>query len=828
MARLRSRTRLVVWTLLALVALVALLVAVGLWELHRSVPQLDGQAHVPGLQGPVTLSRDGLGTAVVKGANRLDVARGLGFVHAQERFFEMDLARRSAAGELSELFGSVALERDKKRRLHRMRAMLTDRFAQMDQKDHALLLAYAEGVNAGLTQLDAKPWQYMMLRAEPKAWSPVDSLLVIGEMYWMLQGNGLDDALERAQWNGPDCTAPYAMARWMRPEGGAWDSALDGTILRHTPMPGPEVFDLREKAPIRFGKPLQDPDVAWGRAVGLFDGNHDDPHQPAIGSNNWAVDAAHSVSGDAMLANDMHLSLSVPSIWFRAQFEIGAGAIRAEGVTLPGVPALVVGSNGHVAWGFTNSYGAWFEWVKPGGTTTRIDETIHVKGAPDVALPVTVFDGMPVIEDHGRYALNWVADQGGAYDLKLDDLLTAADVDTALRVAASSGIPEQNFLVADQHGRIAWTIAGPRFVETTGIQSFATYDLPQDDDQSIRPTRQRAIQAASGAASGDAPLLADPVGGVLWTANARAYRPTHPVAGTGYAPPAIPTPPPPLFASHVELGTAIGDGGYDLGARARQIHQRLLATPKFDEKSLGAIHFDDEAIFMKPWAARMAAVSASRPEVMALLNTWNGRADADQSAYRLIRETRGRTLDALWEAWSTPLVEAGRCPKRAYVWHSRFEYPVEDALDQKPAHLLPRGFATWDAFLLAQVDATADDMTRHGARPLSEATWGERNSSHIAHPLARALPVLSRWLDMPSVQQSGDGNMPHVAAPSFGQSERLVVAPGHEERATLSMPGGQSGHPMSPYYGAGHADWVAGRATPLLAGAAQHVLTLTP
>jgi penicillin amidase len=827
MPRLRSRTRLVVWTMLSIVALVVLLAAVGLWEMHRSVPELDGQAHVPGLRGPVMISRDALGTAVVQGANRLDVARGLGFVHAQERFFEMDLARRSAAGELSELFGSVALEHDKKRRMHRMRAMLTARFAQMDEHDHALLLAYADGVNAGLSQLDAKPWQYMMLRAEPRAWSPVDSLLVIGEMYWMLQGNGLDDSLERAQWNGPDCTAPYWLARWMTPVGGAWDGALDGTILQRTPMPGPEVFDLREKAPIRPGKPVQEIVASADRSAGLFDDRRDDAHQPAIGSNNWAVDGAHSITGDALLANDMHLSLGVPSIWFRAQFEIGAGAIRAAGVTLPGVPALVVGSNGHVAWGFTNSYGAWFEWVKPGGTTTRIDETIHVKGAPDVVLPVTVFDGMPVIEEHGRYALNWVADQGGAYNLKLDDLLTATEVDTALRVAASAGIPEQNFLVADRHGRIAWTIAGPRFVEATGRQSFDSHDLAQDDEASIRPARQRAIRAGGGAASGSAPLIADPAGGVLWTANARAYRPTDFEVGADY-PAAVPAPPPPLSTGHIELGVAIGDGGYDLGARARQIHQRLLATPKFDEKSLGAIHFDDEALFLKPWAARLAAVPASRPEVLALLKAWNGRADADQTAYRLIRETRSRTLDALWQAWSTPLIEAGQCPKRAYDWHSRFEYPAEDALDRKPAHLLPRGFATWDAFLLAQVDATVDDMTRHGARPLSEATWGERNASRIAHPLARALPLLSRWLDMPSLPQSGDANMPHVAAPSFGQSERLVVAPGHEERATLSMPGGQSGHPMSPYYGAGHADWVAGRATPLLAGPAQHVLTLTP
>ena len=105
---------------------------------------------------------------------------------------------------------------------------------------------------------------------------------------------------------------------------------------------------------------------------------------------------------------------------------------------------------------------------------------------------------------------------------------------------------------------------------------------------------------------------------------------------------------------------------------------------------------------------------------------------------------------------------------------------------------------------------------------------GRENASHIGHVLSRAVPALSRWLDMPSLPQSGDVNMPHVAAPSFGQSERLVVAPGHEERATLSMPGGQSGHPMSPFSGAGHDDWVAGRPTPLLAGAAQHVLTLAP
>jgi penicillin amidase len=304
----------------------------------------------------------------------------------------------------------------------------------------------------------------------------------------------------------------------------------------------------------------------------------------------------------------------------------------------------------------------------------------------------------------------------------------------------------------------------------------------------------------------------------LWTANARTYDDRGAEPG------------PPRHGIPL-LSGAIGDGGYDLGARAQQIRDRLKATARFDEKTLGAIHFDDEARFLRPWAGRIAGVAASptaRPEVAKLLKDWNGRADADQAGYRLVRQVRLRVLDALWAAWTPALVKAGQCPDRKYDWHARFEYAAEDVLDQRPAHLLPRGFASWDAFLLAQVDATVADMTHQGTRALAQATWGEANRSHVGHVLARAVPMLAHVLDMPSVPQSGDNNMPHVAGRSFGQSERLVVSPGHEERATLSMPGGQSGHPMSPYYGAGHADWVAGRPTPLLAGASQHVLTLTP
>jgi penicillin amidase len=360
-------------------------------------------------------------------------------------------------------------------------------------------------------------------------------------------------------------------------------------------------------------------------------------------------------------------------------------------------------------------------------------------------------------------------------------------------------------VAADSHGNVGWTIAGKRLLfgrppgAGAATDAYGRFGAVDGDVVAAEAPGPRP------------PFTVAPADGLLWTANARTYDQR---AGADPA--------------QAMWSPSIGDGGYDLGARAQQIRDRLRATPRFDEKTLGAIHFDDEALFLRPWAARVAGVGSGRPEVVRLLQAWNGRADADQAGYRLVREVRTRVMDALWTAWTRPLLAGRVCVQRDYKWHARFEYAVEQALAERPAHLLPPGFASWDVFLLAQVDATVASMTHDGARPLSQATWGETNASHIGHPLARALPALSRFLDMPARPQSGDSNMPHVAAPSFGQSERLVVAPGHEERATLSMPGGQSGHPMSPYYGAGHEDWVEGRPVPLLAGRPEHVLELDP
>ncbi|MCV2349639.1 penicillin acylase family protein [Paucibacter sp. Y2R2-4] len=778
---------------LGLVALLVLLLLT-IWLLMRaSLPQLDGKLTLPGLQAPLSLQRDSLGTAVLQAQTRPDLARGIGYLHAQERFFEMDLTRRSAAGELSALFGEKALPRDKGRRQHRLRARLSERFKQLPQVDQDLLQAYADGVNTGLQTLRLRPWQYLILQAEPQAWSPVDSLLVVGEMFWMLQGQSFETGFELARFRE---RSGDALFNWLNPRGGSWDAALDGSTLPSAPLPSAEQLDLRTKPGSSQAMRAPRPGLSLSDEAGL------------VGSNNWAVAGSRSKNGRAILADDMHLGLGVPSIWYRAQFELkvpeSRRQLRAAGLSLPGMPGLVVGSNGHVAWGFTNAYGQWFDWIKlpqdlaplrASGRLQSHQELIAVKGKVAQALTVEEFDGSPLLREHEgqHYALRWIAHQAEAYNLELDRMMQAKDIKLALHTAALSGIPHQNILVADAQGQIGWSLAGRIWAQRSLDSSYARFqstDLP----------------AASWLAPKDYPKILNPKDGLLWTANNRQ------LGG--------------------EQAALIGDGGFGFGARAQQIRDRLAEQPLHDQASIAALHFDYEARFIKSWSQRISQVTQASPahaEVQRILQQWNGRADADQVGYRLARAVRLRMLDTLWAAWTTPLLGAQQGDEKLrFKWQAHFEYSATQALEQRAAHLLPAGYASWDALLLAQVDAAVKELTREGKQPLTQATWGQHNASRIQHVMSKAIPPLSWLLDMPSLPQSGDSNLPHVAHPAFGQSQRMVVSPGLEEEALMAMPGGQSGHPLSPYYGAGHAEWAAGKPTALLAGPARHQLDAKP
>lgn len=777
---------------LVLLALVILLLIAAYFMLRASLPMLDGDVGLSKLDSPVTVTRDQRGTATITSRNTLDAMRALGFIHAQERFFEMDLTRRAAAGELSALLGAATVDYDKKKRQHRFRHRMNDAWTMLPAEQKNMISAYAEGVNNGITNLGATPWQYTLLRTTPQPWAEVDSMLVMCEMFYMLQAKSFEDAFINAQLREKMADTLFA---WMKPLGGTWDAALDGSVIAPIALPTAEQLNVRlKKTPAAISKKTEI--LNWSPLFTNAENN--------VGSNAWAVAGTLTKTGAGMVANDMHLGLSAPNIWFRAEFLIGDSDHKNErkkmaGVTLPGVPALVAGSNGYIAWGFTNSYGKWFDWIpvsKDEPVTTQ-RESIGVKAGNAVALDIRETRFGPILETQNdqHYALNWLAHRPGAINTNIMQMMFAKTVDDAIIIAQQSGLPHQNLLVVDSAGNLAWTIAGrmPRQIQKKPQR--AGWAKPEDVTTEWLP-------------AADYPVIKNPKDARLWTANNRQ------LGG----------------AIDTDGGAKIGEGGFDLGARGQQIRDRLFALrdKPIDEAALYAIQLDTQAKFMQRWAARMQDVAKQNTalpnaaETSRILSAWNGRADADQAGYLIAKTFRQKVLNQLWKSW----INAATGAETKASWDQRFDYPATQALDAKALHLLPQPFDTWNAFLTAQLtDATDELINTHGS--LANSTWGKTNVAAIRHPLSRAVPALGYFLDMPGVPLSGDANLPKVVAGNFGGSQRIVVSPGHEDTAIFTMPGGQSGHPLSPFYGAGNRDWLDGVAAPLLATAPIYTLRLS-
>jgi penicillin amidase len=236
---------------------------------------------------------------------------------------------------------------------------------------------------------------------------------------------------------------------------------------------------------------------------------------------------------------------------------------------------------------------------------------------------------------------------------------------------------------------------------------------------------------------------------------------------------------------------------------------------------------------LEPWRARLlrrldAAALAGKPAraaAKAAIEAGPMRADVDAIGYRIVRDWRERLQTGLTARFDADL--ADEVPGLSYrIANTRWDSVLTRLLDEQPAAWLPPGHADWPAFELAMLDAVLDDLSAHGG--IARARWSDHNRADITHPFARLLPSLKHWLAAPADALPGDTQTVRAQAPSFGASERMVVAPGQEALGLFQMPGGQSGHPLSPYFLAGHADWVSGRPAPLIPGAAAHRLTLKP
>jgi penicillin G amidase len=785
------------WTLLVVAGLAALALGLAWWAMRESLPMVEGTVSAPSLTAEASIERDARGIPVITAASRTDLAYATGFAHGQDRFFQMDLSRRLAAGELSELFGAVALKADRRTRRFGFRTVARRVMEAAPQTEREVVEAYSRGVNAGLEGLRARPWEYLLLRAKPRAWLPEDSVLVVHSMWWQLQYGTLRDELarrrlERAAAKSSDAAAAHDLITFIYAGHSDWDSpnySAEAPCVHAACTDSARVLTHSFPAQLRFAGAA---DKAVEEAV-------------APGSNNWAVAGMHTRSGVALVANDMHLDLGVPAVWYPARLRVtGNPAIDVTGVTLPGTPAVAAGSNGMVAWGFTNSYGDFADarWGKCTSADYRERrEHIVVKGEDDVEVTYrdvgagVVLDGEDYADDvAGGECLQaaWLATRSEATNFGLLALERARGIDDVLALAPRVGIPGQNLVMGDSRGRIAWTLLGvvPR---TTGPD--------------------RLFGALEYRDAVDHPRIADPPVGRLWTANQRV------VAG--------------------EMEKALGDdevdvgaGGYDIGARARQIRDGLLSLSRpATEADMLAIQLDSRALFLARWRNLLLALideeamhgGEQRREFRALVSEGAGEASADAVGYRLVRTFRGNTLNALWRSLSTGLMGARFEERRP----SSFEAAGWRLVSEQPTAIPPPGGVAWREFLLGRLDATIEELVKD-CGSLGSCKYGQLDPIAVRHPLSRSVPLLSKLVDMPTLPLAGDHHMPRVQDGSFGASERFAVSPGRERDGYLVFPGGPSGHPLSPFYRSGFEDWASGTPTPFLPGSVAHKLVLRP
>jgi penicillin amidase len=788
--RRRKERRRRVWGIAA--AALALMAIAGTayvyWIFDGSLPTLEGRLRLAGLDGAVTIERDAAGVPTLSGGSRIDLARALGFLHGQERFFQMDLLRRAGAGELSALVGAPALELDKARRRHRFRRRAETILAEMTADQRALLDAYVAGVNDGLSALDHAPFEYSLLRETPAPWQAADSLLVLYALYFDLEES--DGWTERRRALIFQALGP-ALADFLYPRGTPHDAPLDGIMVPEPALPA---------AP----------------AAAPADPANAEPPEALKGSNAFAVAGSLTATGAAIVANDEHLGLRMPNIWYRARLietDPGDAALDLIGMTLPGLPIVTAGSNTHVAWGFTNAYIVTGDAVLLDPAPTDPNQYLTPQGpmplqtvtdricvahgdCQDLAIEESVWG--PVVArgpDGRRIVWHWLAHDAAAVDLSTALALERArTVREALDAAHRLTLPDQNFIVGDADGHIGWTIAGrvPRRVGLADGVPHSWADGTVGWQGEVPPD--------------EIPEIIDPPGGRLWSANNRA------VGGDALA--------------------LLGDGGYDIGDRARQIRDDLLAKDRFAEADLLAIQLDDRAPALAPWQKLlMAALESpvgSDPKFAAMLpyiRDWGERADPESVGYRLVRGFENLAVTTLYTAYMAPAkFEEDR---RALI-PSTADWPAERLLTERPADLLPAPYKSWDAVDQAILVQLAMAVQESAGGDLARFTWGRRNHAGIHHPLSGAVPLLGWLADPPDIGMAGDRSMPRVIAPGFGASERFVVSPSHEADALYEMPGGQAGDPLSPYYLIGHQDWVDGRPAPFLPAAAHWRLTLEP
>lgn len=786
--------KIIKWGLLSVVGLLLIVTFAIYMLLKASLPSLDASIKTPHVKSNASLSRDTLGNAIINAQSQLDAVYLLGFAHAQDRLFQMDLLRRQSAGELSQLVGKRALSVDKKHRFHQFRKRATHAFNALPEPQKIILEQYTKGVNDGAESLGTKPFEYYLTGSAFTPWQPADSLLASYSMYIDLQLsqteqdfrlNALYELFDEQMYTFFTLPSEY-------------QAAIDGTRIAVDEVIIPKL-DIKDSPK---------PSVQAQRWQ-VLDANSEQ-ELADIGSNNWAVAGTLTNGKSALLANDMHLGLRVPAIWYRAQLNYPhpnsnkINTVKVTGVTLPGTPGIIVGSNGHISWGFTNSNIDNADWIKlnDNTATTTIKEIISTpEGDEEFEIEMSEFGPVRHFNSN-KYALKWVAHQPYAVNMKVIEMAHMHNVDEGLALSKTIRIPVQNMVIADANGDVAWQLTGAisgRTSITRRAISESQYSALWANNESSPANHIR------------------PANGRVFSANARVVGSTDLLR--------------------------FGDGGYALGARQQQIVDGLHAQDMFTEQDFYKLQLDNRALFLKPWHALLLNQLQNSPQAQVFsqdidyLKNWQACACSDSVGYTLVRRFRSAVISNL-------LTPVNNALKQHDMSTSHILRAIEPAvwaiIEQQPAHWLNEKYTSYDEFLVdtyrttkirlferysPQADTTTSTIDESHWLDLA---WGNVNRLSVNHPFAAGLGVFADMLNMPSVEGFGDSYMPAVQGTGFGASQRLIVRPGNEQDAILTVPGGQSGHFLSKYYRKGFGEYATHANTPLLPSGAIHKIEFMP
>jgi len=777
-SRRSTGVRIVLWFLLILVLLVAAAAAYAYFIARSALPQLDGKLPVKGLSAAVKVTRDAHGVPAIEAATLEDLFLAQGYVAAQDRLWQMDVMRRFGSGELSEILGDDTLKIDREQRILGLRAAAKKSLQLASVRDRSYFDAYARGVNAFIESHESRlPIEFRILKYQPKPWQAEDSIVIANQMVKDLNFYTFRDTLAREKILaklGPELTADLYVNR-------SWHDRPP-TVMRE---------DLNDQQNQGDSNDNDEDDEDDGLDNAVTQRRKADSEiwaqrtpEAVNGSNNWVVSGAHTVTGKPLLSNDMHLGHQMPNLWYEAHLK--SGNLDVAGVTLPGMPYVIMGHNQRIAWGFTNigptvtdafietfnAQGAYQTpqgWQQPDHRT----EVIHVKGKPDVTLYVRITRHGPIVTDilpgeTRQLALRWTMYDG--LRMPFFDVDAAQNWEEFRKAFSQLDAPGQNVVYADVDGNIGYQATGHVPIRTAGDGSLPVSGA---DD---------AHEWKNYIPFDKLPSIYNPPSGVIATANARITPDGYPYSISAHWEA-------PWRAERIyhvlESGRKFGP--LDMLALQNDIHSEndLFAAERFvyaiDHAAKPSPRAKQAAELMRNWDGRMLASSAA-PTI------------ADRSALEL---TRLLLEPRLGPAPEDPLREENTLSWKTYRWQMRTVW-LQNVLLHQPKRWLPEKYPNYDELLTAAVEASVNRP--EAPQDLASWHWGSFNPVEIEHPVLGKIPVLARWSAPGVKDQSGSGYTVKAVTRHHGPSERFTANLADLDQSTLNTVTGQGGNFLSPYY----------------------------